>query len=318
MAKRYISMTMIMSLFLQLAGATILSLILAFPTATEAAACSLDPTPNTSAVGHTVTGSSLVFIDENVGYKFHRFGVAPDSGKCVYRKTTDGGATWGAQVVVDSQTDCSNVVVWYDQWTPGDNGTYIHIATYDTGDDELFYNRLDTSDDSLLLVTATSTTLGSTATYGAGTNLVSITKATDGVVYMVADDAQGTEIVSCASNCDLSTSWLDVGAPPQGNADSWSTLMPLPAGEVLLINQVPVTYFAPVFGTGLPGQLLILLMLRLFGILCMMSVCRRLLLLQQVMFIWLTLQIMMILLLLTTIFVQLFFPQVHGPQRLIF
>ena len=235
--KRYTAMALTASLLFDVMGVTLLSMLLTIPATTEAAARVLEPTPNTSAIGHTLAGSSIVFINENVGYKFHRFGVAPNSGMCVYRKTMDGGLTWGAQVAVDTQTDCINVVVWYDQWTPGDTGDYIHIATFDTSDDILFYNRLDTTDDSLLLATATSTTPGAPVTYAAGTNVVSITKATDGTLYMVADDAQGSRIVSCSASCDLSTSWSNVGTPPQGNADSWSLLMPLPAAEILLINR---------------------------------------------------------------------------------
>ena len=197
----------------------------------------LEPSPNTTAVGHTLAGAGTVFIDDQIGYKFHRYGAAPNNGMCVYRKTTDAGRTWGAQVSVDTKTDCSGISVWYDRWTPGDNGSNIHIATYDLLNDEIYYNRLDTSSDTLLLTTSTSTMLALVSIYAVGINYVSITKATDGRIYVNMDDANGTFIRSCTSACNIGTNWSAVGTPPQGNADSWSMLKPLLSGSVMLINR---------------------------------------------------------------------------------
>jgi hypothetical protein len=39
--------------------------------------------------------------------------------------------------------------VWYDQWTPGDSGTKIHIFFQDTDTDDVAYKSLDTSGDTL-------------------------------------------------------------------------------------------------------------------------------------------------------------------------
>jgi hypothetical protein len=197
----------------------------------------LEPNPNTTASNHTLTGAGTVFIDDQIGYKFLRYGAAPYSGMCVYRKTTDAGLTWSYPVPVDAQTDCSGLAVWYDKWTPGDSGTAIHIATYDIGADEIFYNQLDTAGDTLLLSTATSTMLGLAAVYAVGTNNVAITKATDGRVFVNLDDANGTFIRSCSSSCDVGSNWAAVGTPPQGNADTWSLLAPLSGGNVMLINR---------------------------------------------------------------------------------
>lgn len=199
----------------------------------SAAVVVVDSTPSTDSNSHNIAGSNVVFIDDQVGYLFFR----SSDGRCRYRKTTTGGDTWGASVIVDNQTDCVGITAWYDRWTPGDSGRMIHIATMDTTDSSIFYNRLNTQNDTLLLSTATSTTLISSATYAAATNRHSITKSTTGVLYVVADDAQGTIIRSCASNCGVSTSWSAVGTPPQGNADSWSMLMPLASGNILLINR---------------------------------------------------------------------------------
>ncbi len=237
MFRRGISLVLVMSFVVDLSSAFLINAILFTPKVAEAAQVVIEASPNTTGSSHTQSGSSVVFISDLVGYKFFRPGSAPDSGMCVYRKTTDGGATWGARVRVDTQTDCIGVSVWYDQWTPGDTGTYIHIATIDTTDDDLFYNRLDTSNDSLLLVTATSTARGTASILAAGTNESSITKATDGRIIMVTDDANLTLLRSCTTNCGVGSNWSAMGTAPQGNADSWSLLMPLASGNVMLINK---------------------------------------------------------------------------------
>jgi hypothetical protein len=202
-------------------------------TKVEASVVTIDSAPSTDAPSHTVMGTNVVFIDDQTGYVFFR----SSDGRCRYRKTTDSGVSWAASVIVDNQTDCIGVTVWYDRWTPGDTGQMVHIATMDTSDDHIFYNRLDTANDSLLLTTSTSTTLGSPATYTSAANRHSITKSTNGVLYVVADDQQGSVIRSCSTNCGISTNWSAVGTPPQGNANSLSLLRPLASGNILLINR---------------------------------------------------------------------------------
>jgi len=69
----------------------------------------------------------------------------------VYRKTADGGATWGnaTEIVAAASCDALAYDCWADWQTEGDAGTKIHIAymSLDTG--EVRYVYLDTSDDSV-------------------------------------------------------------------------------------------------------------------------------------------------------------------------
>lgn len=205
----------------------------------EAAVVVIEGTPNTDATTHTVAGSKTVFISDQVGYHFYANVAAADD--CRYRKTLDGGASWGSPVIVDSQVDCIGISVWYDQWTPGDTGSLIHIVTMDSGDDDLFYNSLNTSNDSLGSSTARTVEIvaSTTASYAQNANKPNITKTTDGKIYVVADDGNGTgsTIRQCASNCTITANWSDAGTPPQGNADSWSMLLPVEDDKVMLINR---------------------------------------------------------------------------------
>lgn len=207
-----------------------------------AAEVTIDDTPNTNGLSHTAVQPTTVFLTDQIGYKFYRDGSGGGgtNGTCVYTKTTNGGTSWGSEIMVDSQTDCEAIVVWYDQWTPGDTGSYIHIATMDSGDDDLWYNRLDTSSDTLLMGSSpTSTSLSqSVMSITAATANHSMTKATDGTLYMSIADNGDRFVVSCASGCGTASNWTEVGDGTFMDADEDITmLLPLDSGDILLINR---------------------------------------------------------------------------------
>lgn len=178
------------------------------------------------------SGRQLVFIDQNTGYFFYR----DSDDTCVYSKTTDGGDTWGSAVAVDSQTDCFRITVWYDQWTPGDTGDIIHIVTIDSGDDDLWYTGLDTSNDTQ------STTVSITGSY-AGTylnseNYPAITKSTTGNVYIGVQDSDDSFVLRCASSCANAVNWSEAGSAtnPFDATEDGLILMPLDDGDILAIR----------------------------------------------------------------------------------
>ncbi len=236
-SKNILTSTLVLSLFLQMLGVSFINSLLWWPKTAEGAQVTIEGSPNNTSGNHNQNGVSTVFIDDQVGYKFYKYGAAPDSGKCVYKKTTNGGDSWGSYVVFDSQTDCIGISVWYDQWTPGDTGNYIHIVTIDTGDDEMFYNRLDKTNDSLLVSTSVTICSACAGTYASTVNKPNISKATDGKLYAVTDDGNGTNIRQCSSSCSTSGNWTAVGTPPQGNTDTTSQLYPLASNNVMLINR---------------------------------------------------------------------------------
>lgn len=206
----------------------------------NAAEVQIDASVSTVGTSHIIFGSQMVFISDQTGYRFYR----DSSGECVYSKTTDGGASWGGAVIVDDQgtgTDCINIAVWYDQWTPGDTGTSIHIVTLDTGSDSLFYNAIDTanSDTRLTGTTAIDTDPGATqgATITAGTSYPSITKGTNGTLYVTTIDAQDQFVLMCSTTCGTASNWSeDDGGSPAELANEGQLLVPLPNGAVMFIE----------------------------------------------------------------------------------
>ena len=205
----------------------------------KAAEVLIDDTAQIAGASHLHAGPQSVFIDDQTGYKFYR----DASGECVYSKTTDGGTSWSFGAIVDDQgagTDCLGIAVWYDRWTPGDTGDYIHMATYESGTDDVFYNRLDTANSDTRLTGSTAINASSNSGQGptlTAANIVGITKGTDGTVYISTDDASDSFVVECSASCNLTTSWTETGTRPQDLAVDFSILVPLSGGSIMLINR---------------------------------------------------------------------------------
>ena len=209
----------------------------------EASQVTIDSDASALGTSHEQTGSQTVFVDDQVGYKFFR--DAP--GYCVYRKTLNGGVSWSATTSVDAQTDCIEIQVWYDKWTPGlpTASSSIHIVTLDTGNDDLWYNRLNTTDDSLLLASTSVVSMLTGSGQGGtsiteGENHTSITRGSDGTLYAVSNDGTANKdsfIVECTVACQTNTNWTETGINPLSTASSdKNILMPLTSGNILLIN----------------------------------------------------------------------------------
>ncbi len=206
------------------------------PKIVHAAQVQIDTLASNTEDEHKITGNSSVFISDQVGYKFY----VDSTGTCVYNKTTNGGTSWNGAVIVDNQLDCGSPTVWYDQWTPGDAGSYIHIVTQDLGTDDLWYNRLDTSSDTLLLGTTTleiSSALGLTGPITPSSNQPAITKGTDGTIYVGMSDDNGSTIIECTSNCNLIGNWSLTGTDPLDSANDYLLMLPLPSADIMLIRR---------------------------------------------------------------------------------
>ena len=213
----------------------VMVLLMALPTTLEAAV-SIDTSASTEERSFNTTGAQTVFISDTVGYTFYR----DDSNQCVYRKSTDSGATWGSSVLVDDQFDCAKIAVWYDGWTPGSTGEAIHIVTMDTAgpSNALYYNRLDTSTDTRLTgSSAVSITSGQSPSFSVPLHTFSLTVATDGTIYAAAADNDDAFVVSCAASCGSGSNWSEVGSNPLDLDEDHTLLTPLAGGDVLLVNR---------------------------------------------------------------------------------
>ncbi|MDP2598336.1 MAG: hypothetical protein Q8P49_00730 [Candidatus Liptonbacteria bacterium] len=198
----------------------------------KAADTTIDASIDPAVASHNGGSPTVVFISDQIGYAFYRDSI----GSCVYSKTTNGGGAWGMAVTVDAQTDCFKIAVWYDRWTPGNTtGTFIHISTIDNSD--LWYARLDTASDTL---TATVNASGANqgGGFAVGANIPSITKGTDGDLYMGVQDSADSFVIKCVSgaDCAQAINWVEAGTNPFDLAPDWLILMPLSGGNILAIR----------------------------------------------------------------------------------
>lgn len=248
-------------------GLTILSLVFPLPAhKAQATDLVIDSSAHTNSDFHNGY-STVVFTNDQTGYAFFvdQDTVAVGDGGCGYRKTTDGGATWGSYMPTDAQPDCFNISVWYDQWTPGDNsGTFIHIATVDDGADDLWYTRLNTSDDGLSTKFSISTDVVNTFNTGAGGSKPTITKGTDGDLYVAIQDDDagppaGAYVKKCTTSChdDTGDDWT-TNTPTglnQAGGDQLG-LYPLASAAVMLIRFDNSTddFEHKIYTDGAPGS----------------------------------------------------------------
>ncbi|MBI4237666.1 MAG: hypothetical protein HY696_04500, partial [Deltaproteobacteria bacterium] len=200
----------------------------------HAANVTIDSSTSTGARNNG-TNPKVVFTTDQIGYIFY----ADSGGNCVYSKSTDGGANWGTAIQVDSanNSDCTNMAVWYDQWTPGDtSGTKIHVATLDSGADDIWYTWLDTNGDTLS-TTANASDTNQGGTFAAGTNFSSITKGTDGDLYLGVQDGGDSFVLKCTGSCDTGSNWTEAGTSPFDLANDYLILLPLAGGNVMAIRR---------------------------------------------------------------------------------
>ncbi len=106
----------------------------------------IEGSPTTGAYVDGGNPARTIWLDTLIGYYFY---IAVGGGDDLeYRKTTDGGTTWGAAVsVLRGATGIFKFALWPDWKTPGDTGTLIHIVTLDSSSNDVRYNNLDTNGD---------------------------------------------------------------------------------------------------------------------------------------------------------------------------
>jgi hypothetical protein len=144
------------------------------------------PTANLSTVSYIGGGSQYRVV--TAAGDHYIFYVDATSLDLFYRKSSDGGLTWGAgvSILAGSVTAFS---VWYDRWSNISAGL-IHLAYTESVGDETRYRTIDTESSDTLSTETVIFNGGSTAAGGA----LSITRARGGNVYcktMIDAGAEG-------------------------------------------------------------------------------------------------------------------------------
>jgi hypothetical protein len=189
----------------------------------------IDGTADTSGSDH-LSAPRMVFITDKIGYMFYN----DSTGSAGFAKTYDGGTTWSGFTQITSQTDTEGMSIWFDQWTSGITGGYIHITFLDRGDDDLWYERVDTTNNDAQLGEV-SINGGSTQIAGTREGAV-VTRGTDGILYVAEFDSDGgAKILNCSASCGTAGNWSEVAGSGIDDADPLK-LVPLSRGSIMVVR----------------------------------------------------------------------------------
>lgn len=128
-------------------------------------------------------------IVQSASSDLYHFYCSSDNAIISYVKSTDNGSTWGSEVQLIAY-DCLAFDVWFDQWTPGDSGTLIHIWWIRSSGSDIYYTTLDTSTDTIGTIYTAVNGASVINEFGA---FVSGCKSPSGYLYCNYDLDSGTE-----------------------------------------------------------------------------------------------------------------------------
>lgn len=134
-------------------------------------------------------------------------------GDITARKTTDGGASWGSQIVLEAETAVS-LAAWFDQQTPGDTGDLIHIAYHADTAGQVRYANFDISAGAW----STPNNVGAlNASATQNSNQIAIHKTRSGRIIVTAVTSA---VGSVAAKADSPwSSWTSITSPFESNAN---------------------------------------------------------------------------------------------------
>jgi hypothetical protein len=169
-----------------------------------------------------------VFINSTTGYVVFGESNAGLDG-LVFRKTTDGGTTWGSSTLMSSSgQDFFGNAVWYDQWTPGDDsGTIIHVCGQQPNTDYLEYYTINTTNDAV-----TKDLVNDQGALTATDGGCAITKGTDGMIWI---GGQLTNSMNVFNSTDGDTWTLNTPGTNFDDDDDYFQLLPLSGGDIIYI-----------------------------------------------------------------------------------
>lgn len=132
-----------------------------------------------------------------------------------YRKSTDGGITWGVPVAVFAGT-AVQLAVWYDEWS-GVAGGKIRMAYAESGGSDVLYRDLDVDTDTL----GTQTTIFAGASVAGTQCALSIVTTRGGNLICVYNIDAGAEDGAAESN-DGGATWTGtIADPTEAAVDMW-------------------------------------------------------------------------------------------------
>ena len=145
--------------------------------------------------------------------------VSPTTGVVIFsnsasdvqaRKTTDGGATWGAAATAEAGT-VHNISAWFDQSTPGNTGDLVHVVWIDNTALDVTYANFDISAGTWSTPVDIITTFTSS---GAQVSAVTRTRNGNLIAAMVGASAGN----AAWKSTDVGATWTPITGPNESTA----------------------------------------------------------------------------------------------------
>lgn len=141
-------------------------------------------------------------------------------------RTTDGGANWSSLGDIGTG-NARDLACWFDQETPGDSGTLVHVVWMDANSSRVVYNTVDVSDGSI--GTEVEIDTGVTVTTTPWDQRCGITKTVSGNL-IVAFSTQAE--VECYRSDDNGATWDDIADVfESATEEDWILLFPAATGD---------------------------------------------------------------------------------------
>ncbi|WP_160289370.1 LamG-like jellyroll fold domain-containing protein [Nitrosopumilus adriaticus] len=198
---------------------------------------------------HNKSQQRSVAINSTHVYEF----FIDDNADIAFKYSKNNGVTWQTKTVIQSGT-FQGVAAWYEPWTPGLTSKIVHLASYGTVADKIWYFQFNptnnTASGQIDTVSnengCTSSCLGRLAS----SNDITITVATDETVYAGTIDNTSpkstmSSIRECSGSCTNTSSWTSAGSHPWGSTEDGEyalILLPLTSGDIMLVNQADNTH----------------------------------------------------------------------------
>jgi len=173
-----------------------------------------------------------VFINTTHGYVV--YASATGDGDLIFESTTDGGANWNGGGTLSTRGKYFGGSVWYDRWTPGNEGDLIHVVAAEPGLDDTYYFWINSTDGSS---GGDNRVIFSGSAIGATIGGYGIVRSTTGKLYAggqagkqevyISDDEGATWETDILLGAD--SGWLY----PEN--DDYFQMMPLSNGDILFI-----------------------------------------------------------------------------------
>lgn len=144
---------------------------------------------NLAEVDGNFSASQSNYLVINSGGNIYAF-ILEQNSALYWQASYDGGFTWTGKNAIKTGVNLLAFSVWFDQWTPGDSGTIVHLWYFDSTNDDVYYRAFDINAETLGTEVVV---FAGTSTGAVANTCISGVKSRGANLYVAFDIDGGTE-----------------------------------------------------------------------------------------------------------------------------